>query len=282
MTAAEQLTGRITHHGEGAIWDAAQGVLHFVDLTAGDLLTRTDGGAISRQHVGAIAAVWRPRTRGGGVVGVERGFALLDADGGMTTLPDVFGDPKIRMNDGSCDPQGRFYCGTMAYDETPGAGSVYRLDPDGSVATVLSDVTISNGMVWSLDGQSVYYIDTPTHRVVRFDFDAVDGTLNDPRPVIEIPDASPDGMTIDAQGQLWVAQWGGSAVHCYSPNGRLLDIIDVAATQVSCCGFGGPDLETLFITTSRQGLAEGDQPGAGALFATTPGVRGVAVLPYGG
>ena len=282
MTAAEQLTARITHHGEGAIWDAADNVLHFVDMTAGDLLSRTNEGEITRRHMGKVAAVWRPRTGGGGVVGVERGFALIDKDGSQTTLPDVFTDPKIRMNDGTCDPQGRFYCGTMAYDETPGAGTVYRLDPDGAVATVLRDVTISNGMVFALDGQSAYYIDTPTHQVVEFDFDATAGTLHDPRPVIAVPDASPDGMTIDAEGQLWVAQWGGGAVHGYSPDGRLIDVIEVAATQVSCCGFGGPDLATLFITTSRQGLGEDEQPGAGALFAATPGVRGVPVLPYGG
>ncbi len=282
MAIAEQLTGQVTHHGEGAIWDAASGVLHFVDLTGGDLLSRTDDGVITRQHVGTIAAAWRPRTRGGGVLGVERGFALLDEDHNLQTLPEVWSDPRIRMNDGSCDPQGRFYCGTMAYDETPGAGTVYRLDPDGSVTSVLSGVTISNGMIWSLDGESVYYIDTPTHQVVQFDFDAGAGTLHDPRPVIEVPDAGPDGMTIDAEGQLWVAQWGGSAVHCYSASGELLEVVEVAATQVSCCGFGGPDLDTLYITTSRQGLADGEQPGAGALFAIQPGVRGVAVLPYGG
>ncbi len=117
---------------------------------------------------------------------------------------------------------------------------------------------------------------------MAFDFDADAGTLHDPRPVIQVPDASPDGMTIDADGNLWVAQWGGSAVRGYHPDGSLIEVIDVPATQVSCCGFGGPGLETLYITTSRQGLDEGDQPAAGALFAATPGTRGVAVLPYVG
>lgn len=290
MSAAEQVTARITHHGEGPAWDPAAGQLRFVDMMAGDLLTLRPDGSADRVHVGAVAAAWRPHVGGGVIVAVERGFALvandalLASDGAVRSLPEVFTDPAIRMNDGGCDPQGRFYCGTMAYDETPGAGTVYRLDLDGSVSTVLTQVSISNGIVWSLDGQTVYYIDTPTRRVDAFDFRAEDGTFGSRRPVAAItaPGAFPDGMTIDAEGFLWVALWGGSAVHRYSPDGTLADVIDVAATQVSACAFGGPELGTLYITTSRQGLNDGEQPGAGALFAAVPGVRGVPVLPFAG
>ncbi|HSY16414.1 MAG TPA: SMP-30/gluconolactonase/LRE family protein [Jatrophihabitantaceae bacterium] len=283
MSIAEQVTARITHHGEGPAWDPAVGQLRFVDMMTGDLLTlRPDGGA-DRVHVGTVAAAWRPHTSGGVIVAVERGFALLADDGTVRTLPEVFTDPAIRMNDGGCDPQGRFYCGTMAYDGTSGAGTVYRLDLDGSVSAVLTGVSISNGIVWSLDGQTVYYVDTPTKRVDAFDFLAEAGTFGQRRPVAAItaPGASPDGMTIDADGFLWVALWGGGAVHRYSPDGTLADVIDVGARQVSACAFGGPELDTLYITTSRQGLNDDEQPGAGALFATVPGVRGVPVLPFG-
>jgi sugar lactone lactonase YvrE len=284
MSSAEQITDRVAHHGEGPVWDPATGHLHFVDMLAGDVLTLRADAGVDRAHVGSVAAVWRPRSAGGGIVGVERGFALVNADGVIDTLPAVFTDPAIRMNEGGCDPQGRFYCGTMAYDETPGAGTVYRLDPDGSVATVLSEVSISNGIVWSLDGQTVYYVDSPTRRVDAFDFDAATGTFANRRPVvaIEAVGASPDGMTIDAEGCLWVALWAGSAVHRYTPEGRLADVIELPATQVTACAFGGAELDTLYITTSRQALADGEQPAAGALFAAVPGVRGVPVLPFAG
>jgi sugar lactone lactonase YvrE len=280
---AEQLTERVAHHGEGPVWDASTGRLHFVDMLAGDLLTLRTDGAVERQHVGDVAAVWRPRTGGGGVVGVERGFALISPEGDVTTLPAVFTDPAIRMNEGGCDPQGRFYCGTMAYAETPGAGTVYRLDPDGTVETVLTGVSISNGIVWSLDGGTVYYIDSPTRQVAAFDFST--GTRFGARRTvveIEVPGASPDGMTIDAEGHLWVALWAGSAVHRYSPQGVLEDVIELPATQVTACAFGGADLDTLYITTSRQGLAADEQPGAGCLFAAVPGVRGAPVRPFAG
>ncbi|HSY16451.1 MAG TPA: SMP-30/gluconolactonase/LRE family protein [Jatrophihabitantaceae bacterium] len=286
MTVADQVTGRVTHHGEGPVWDASLGRLHFVDMMAGDLLTLDpDGGpTVERLHVGEVAAVWRPRIGGGGIVGVQRGFALIEPDGTVATLPVVFTDPGIRMNEGGCDPQGRFYCGTMAYAETPGAGTLYRLDLDATVATVLSGVSISNGIVWSLDGSTVYYVDSASHEVVAYDFDADAGTFHGKRTVVRIEpeSASPDGMTIDAEGFLWVALWAGGAVRRYSPSGELADVIELPATQVSACAFGGPELDTLYITTSRQGLADGEQPAAGALFAAVPGVRGAPVLPFGG
>jgi sugar lactone lactonase YvrE len=281
MTTAEQVTDPIVEHGEGPVYDAATGLMHWVDMLAGDVMSMSASGELSRQHVGVVAAVWRPRRQGGGIVGVQRGFALLDADGALTTLPEVFSDPAIRMNEGGCDPQGRFYCGTMAYAETPGAGTIYRLDPDGSVRAVVSDVTISNGIVWSLDGTLVYYVDTPTHRIDVFDFDAVAGTLHNRRQVVEIDPASgsPDGLTIDAEGGLWVALYNGSAVHRYTSDGVLDAVVEVPATQVTACAFGGPELDRLYITTSRRDISAADQPLAGCLFATSPGIGGVPVLP---
>jgi sugar lactone lactonase YvrE len=296
MTTAYAVTDPIVEHGETPTYDARSGRLNWVDMSAGDLLTmdvaNLDIGhidreqlaaTITRRHVGEVAACWRPRRNGGAVIGIQDGFVLIDADGTLHPHP-AFTDRALRMNDGGCDPQGRYYCGNMAYDETPGAGSVYRLDPDGSVTVVLSGSTISNGMVWSVDGTLVYYIDTPTGRIDVFDFDAAEGALVDRRPVVHIDPSvgHPDGMTIDAEGGLWVALWGGSAVRRYTADGQLSDVIDIPATQTTACAFGGPDLAELYITTSKRDIAPGEQPLAGSLFVAQPGVRGTSVLMFAG
>ncbi len=279
MTTAEQITDVCTYHGEGPIWDAAAGRVRWVDMLRGEILSMPPGGGpIIRRRVGEIAGSMRTRAGGGLVVGIERGFALLDdAEGGeVRRLPEVWADPGIRMNDGGCDPQGRYYSGSMAYDKGVGRAALYRLDTDLSVSTVLRGVTISNGLVWSLDGGTAYYVDSPTGQVTAFRFDAAAGTFHDGRPVIRVDPASgsPDGMTIDAEGGLWVAVWGGGAVHRYLPDGRLDEVIELPARQVSACTFGGPELDQLFITTSREDLPDDVQPLAGALFRARPGVRG--------
>jgi sugar lactone lactonase YvrE len=198
-------------------------------------------------------------------------------------LPPVFTDPLIRMNDGGCDPQGRFYCGTMAYAETPGAGTLFRLDPDGSVHVALRGVTISNGLQWNAAGDTVFYSDTPTGRIDAFDFDPISGAFTGQRPFVEIAGGGlPDGMAIDADDGLWVALWGGSAVHRYDAGGRLDLVVDLPVSQVTACTFGGPDLTTLFITTSRQGVPDGEQPDAGAVFRYEADVRGAPVHPFAG
>ena len=283
MPTAEQLTPVITHHGEGPVWDPAAGVLRCVDMLAGDIVTVPDAGPVERQHVGAVAAAWRPRVAGGMVVAVERGFRLVDADGALGPVIEAFDDPAVRMNDGGCDPQGRFLCGSMAYDERPGAGTLWRLDPDASVHRVLGGVTISNGLVWSLDGSLAYYIDTPTHRIDTLTLDET-GRVLDRSPLVEIAASvgAPDGMTIDVDGGLWVALWGGHAVHRYDPDGTLTEVLDVDAAQVTACTFGGPDYDRLYITTSRTGLAPDADPAAGALFVATPGVRGTPPRPFTG
>lgn len=281
MTKAEQVTDVLTHHGEGCGWHPGEQVVKFVDMLAGDVLTlRPDGGA-DRLHVGSVAAAWRPRTTDGMVVAIERGFALVDAGGAITWSTEVWSDTSVRMNEGACDPLGRFYCGSMASDKRPGAGSLYRLDPDRSVRAVLDGFTIPNGMVWSLGGTIAYHIDTPSGRIDCYDFDPELG-LVDRTPVVEVTGGSPDGMTIDADGNLWVALWDGAAVHCYSPDGKLQQVVEVDAQQVSSCAFGGADQDRLYITTSREGLGEGEDPKAGALFAADVGVRGVPLRPFGG
>lgn len=284
MIRAEQITGAVAHHGEGPVWDIASETLHWVDMLAGDVLSTDGAGTVTRRHVDTVVAALRPRAGGGMVIAVERGFAITDPTwSDIRVLPPIWSEPGIRMNEGGCDPQGRFYCGTMAYDNTPGAGALYRLDPDGRVGLVLDQVTCSNGLVWSKDGTVVYYTDTATQRVDRFDFDGAEGTFDNRRPVVAIEPSTgnPDGMAIDADGGLWVAIWDGGAVHRYTPEGLLDAVIQLPTPRVTACTFGGTDLTELFITTSCLGLAAGD-PAAGALFVASPGVRGLPALTYAG
>jgi sugar lactone lactonase YvrE len=257
---AEQLTPPCAHHGEGPIWDEVEGCLRWVDLLRGDVLTLGRHGAVDRLHVGTVAAAIRPRAGGGLVVGVERGFALVDGDGTVTTLPELWTDPTVRMNDGACDPEGRFYCGSMAYDQRPGAANVYRLDADLTVRTVLDAVTISNGLEWSPDGSHAYYNDTAIHRISVLDYDSHSGLTNR-RTFAEIPDGgSPDGLTVDSEGGVWKAIFDGGCVHRYTPDAVLDEVLEVPARKVTACAFGGEGLDELFITTSREGRRDGETP----------------------
>lgn len=285
---AEQVTDPVCHHGEGPVWfpgsaagATGTGGLRFVDMLAGDVLRLRPDGGVDREHVGTVAAVLRPRAGGGAVIGVERGFVLQDADGSLRALPELWSDRGCRMNEGGCDPHGRFWCGSMAYDQAPGAGSLYRLDPDGSVQTVLRDVTVSNGLDWSPDGSLAYYNDTATHQVSVFD-DDVDRGLTGRRPFVVLGDLSPDGLTVDADGGVWTALFGSGVVHRYSPEGVLDAVVEVPARQVTACTFGGGDLTTLFVTTSREGLQPGDDLLAGSLFSVDPGVAGQPVRGFAG
>jgi sugar lactone lactonase YvrE len=194
--------------------------------------------------------------------------------------------PALRFNEGKCDTSGRFWAGTMAYDETPGAGALYRLDPDGRASLMLIGVTISNGLAWSLDGRTMYYIDSPTRRIDAFSFTPETGEISDRRPVITIPGelGVPDGMTIDAEGGLWVALWGGAAVHRYL-DGRLAEVIRLPVSQPTSCAFGGSDLDELYVTSAREGLSfeqREAQQLAGAVFRVRPGVRGLPAAVFGG
>jgi sugar lactone lactonase YvrE len=219
----------------------------------------------------------------GAVIGVERGFALEEAEGTLNHLDELWSDTNVRMNEGGCDPDGRFYCGSMAYDQQPGAGALYRLDPDGSVRVVLENVTISNGLEWSPDGSRAYYNDSPTQRIDIFDYDGESG-LTGRRPFAEIPAQAggPDGLTIDEQGGVWVALYGGGAVRRYTPEGVLDEVIEVPAKMVTACTFGGQNQSQLFITTSREGLEPGEDPLAGSLFRSAVGVAGLPVRGFAG
>ncbi len=281
---AEPIGAPCTFHGEGPFWDDVRRSLLVVDMLAGDVVRLDGTGAPVRSHVGDVAAVVRARAEGGYVLALERGFALADEDLSVTDQITVLGDASARMNDGGCDPQGRFYCGTMAYDVAPGAGSLYRLDTDRTVTTVLDGVTISNGLQWSVDGSLAYYNDTPTGRVDVFDVDPGTGAFSGRRPFAVVPDdaGKPDGMAVDAEGGIWIALWEGGRVHRYDADGALTEVVELPVSRTTACTFGGPDGRTLFVTSSRLGVTEAAEPLAGAVFSIDAGVAGAVQHAYAG
>jgi sugar lactone lactonase YvrE len=278
--------------GEGPVWDAATRRLVWVDILGRrvhrfDPADDTDAVVLETpSHVGAVA----PRRDGGLVLALVDGFWLLDP-GATTPRPHRTvdaGRPETRFNDGKVDGDGRFWAGTMAYDLRPGAGSLYRLDGDGQVETMLDGVTISNGLAWSDDRRTLYYIDTPTRQVDAFDCDPTSGAISGRRTFVQLSDdqaGSPDGMTIDSEGALWVALWDGWAVHRYLPSGTLAAVVRMPVARPTSCAFGGPDLGDLYITSARSDLSAEElaaQPAAGGLFRVRPGTTGRPSTPFAG
>jgi sugar lactone lactonase YvrE len=276
----EQVTDVVAYHGEGPVWSPRWGGLRWVDMLAGDVLCLGPDGSIECRHVGEIAAALRPRRGGGAVIAIERGFALEDPAGAVRPLDEVWSDPSVRMNEGGCDPDGRFYGGSMAYDQRQGAASLYRLDPDGTVHVVLEGLTVSNGLEWSPDGTLAYHNDTATYEIAVYAYEREAGLTG--RRVFAALEHRPDGLTVDAEGGVWTALSDGGAVRRYTPDGQLDAVIELSARKVTACTFGGAALDELFITTSREGLEPGDDPLAGALFRATPGVRGLPVREFAG
>ncbi len=276
--------------GEGPVWDERSGTLVWVDIMGTavhiyDAASGQDRSVDVGQPVGAAAL----RERGGLVLALRDGFAVLDSDlANQRLVAPVEADvPTNRMNDGKCDAAGRFWAGTMAFEVTPGVGSMYRLDSDYQVTRAASGITLSNGLDWSIDNRRMYYIDSMTQRVDVFDFDLEAGALGARSELFSIPRevGLPDGMTLDAEGNLWVALHGAGAVHCYSPAGELLAKVRVPARQVTCPAFGGPDYRDLYITSMTYGLSEEvlrPQPLAGALFRCRPGVQGRPAFRFAG
>lgn len=281
---AEQLTPPSAYHAEGPVWITGtrwpEG-LHWVDMLAGDVLTLEPSGEVARRHVSEVVAVIRPRTGGGLIYAVERGFVTDEGPAtDLRRLPELWTDPGVRMNEGGCDPDGNLYAGSMAFDGRPGAGVFYRLSKDGRTSVVERGWTIPNGLEWTADGTTAYHSDTAAGRIDVMDWDAEHG-LHDRRRFVDVDDGGPDGLTVDAEGGVWVAVWGGSAVHRYEPDGSLSQVVEVPVAQVSACTFGGATRDELFITTSREGLDD-PEPAAGAVFVVRPGATGLPTRPFAG
>jgi sugar lactone lactonase YvrE len=258
--------------GEGPTWDGATGTLLWVDILASEVhrFDPTSGRDTvlvrTSQHVGAA----KPRAAGGVVVNLRDGVGRYAADGAFDWLAPL-GEDGVRGNDAAVDADGRLWAGTMRYDERPAGGRLYRVDPGGEVVTVLPEVSISNGIGWSPDGRLMYYVDTPNRRVDVFDVDSDTGLVARRRQFVDLARAPgfPDGLTVDADGCLWVAMWDGGAVHRYTPAGILDRVVGVPTTRTTACAFGGPGLGDLYITSATAGLDRAklaDQPLAGSLF----------------
>ena len=257
--------------------------ISWVDIMGKKVRSRNlTSGAISEfdtaEHVGFAI----PRVDGGFIVGEVSGPVLRDVDGTRHVLPnrqDADGyipSQVVRWNDAKVSPQGDLYLGSMAYDFKTNAGALYQLRRDGKhIRRVFGDVSISNGLDWSVDGTLMYYIDTPLFRVDVFDVEERD--IKNRRTFINFPldGGSPDGMCVDADGNLWVAFWLGHAVRCYDgKSGVLLHEISCPAPRITSCAFGGENLDQLIITSASEDTDLAFFPKAGMTFITTPGVRG--------
>jgi sugar lactone lactonase YvrE len=275
---------------EGPMWDDREGVLYWVDILRGQV-HRADpaSGADAAFSVGQPVGTIVLREAGGLMLAVREGFAAFDPE---TEVLTPIADPEAhlpgnRFNDGKCDPGGRFWAGTMAFSAEPGAGALYRLDPDFRVHKMLENVTISNGLAWSSDHLTMYYIDSQPGTVSAFDYDLSTGAIQNRRIVIRVEEGLglPDGMAIDADDKLWIAHYGGGCVRRWDPDtAEILETIPVPAANATACAFGGSDLGDLYITTA--GGDNPDQlradPQAGNLFVARPGVSGPAAYRFAG
>jgi sugar lactone lactonase YvrE len=282
---------------ERPVWDPNQRAMIWVNIMAGQLHRFTpaaDGTAAGNEMIVdldvAIGAA-APRRGGGYVLAAADGFRLTDADGapdGAPFRPNDMG-PDLRFNDAASDPAGRFWAGTVASDRRAGAGALYRLDADGTVTTVLTGITESNGLGWSPDGTTMYYIDSgePELRVQTFGYSVATGQIEPGPDLITFSpaDGISDGLVVDADGCLWIAFWGGSQVRRYSPAGELLDQIVMPVSQPSCPGFGGDDLSMLYVTSAWKDMSPAEyeaQTEAGNIFRIATTARGIPNEGYAG
>jgi sugar lactone lactonase YvrE len=283
--------------GEGPCWDERKGLLYWIDglgrkVHVFDPKTGQDRSCSLEHAVGCIVM----REGGGALLSLDDGIYSFDTETFETRrlVNPEEGITGNRFNDGKADSRGRMWFGSMSLaanegdGNVPASGSLYCMETDLGVRKVLGGVTISNGLGWSPDDRVMYYIDSPTRRVDAFDFDPESGTIRNRRTVVRISESGvmPDGMCVDGEGMLWVAQWGGSGVSRWNPaTGAMIEFVRVPALNVTCCAFGGPDLDELYITTSTIGSDEGSgssESRPGALYRTRPGVRGLPAHRFGG
>lgn len=270
--------------GEGAIWNHQSQELFWIDIEGKKLHIYHPESNKNRtldtpSRVGTVV----PIDENEALIALEDGIYKINVHNGEITL---FSDVEAtktenRFNDGKCDPAGRLWVGSMHLEQSTPEAKLYMVTADGKAEPKVENVTISNGIVWSLDHKTMYYIDTPTAKIRAYDFDPDSGAISNERTAVQVHDSIgyPDGMAIDAEGMLWVGMWNGNAVARFNPDtGKLLSRIDVPAHNVTSCAFGGKNLETLYITTASVDMTEEEQlkfPKAGSVFKTVPGVKGV-------
>ncbi len=290
VLTAPPVGAEVAELGESPRWDGNRGELLTVDIVVGHVLrwawTGTHLELIRRYEIGpSVGAV--ARWGAGYLLAAGNGFRTLDVDGGGRDLAWDAASPGTRMNDGACDPRGRFWAGTMPWDTTrTGAGTLYRLDLDGSVQAVRPGVTVSNGLAWNSDGTRMYYADSADSTVWLFDFDLDSGAISRRRAFATFADGVPDGLCRDDEDHVWVAVHGAGEVRRYAPDGSIVATVGTpGARQVTSCALGGADGQTLFVTTATIGQSAADliaQPDAGRIHAVRVPVPGPPATPYAG
>jgi sugar lactone lactonase YvrE len=287
-TEAVACTTEQAQLGEGARWDARRGELLWVDILAGRVnreRVAADGGLIpvrTYQVPGTVGAVAPVEGDEGWLLAAGMGFAYLTPDGSLRSLAEV-APAGTRMNDAACDPQGRFWAGTKA--DRAGGAALYRLDPNGRTEVMLDGLTISNGLGWSPDGSTMYFAHTTLRVIHAFAFDGERGTISDGRVLVRVDEevGGPDGLTVDADGDLWVAIFGGGRVRRYSPDGELREELPVPATETTSCAFAGPGLNRLYVTTATEYWSDEQrraEPAAGLVYRFDMDTTGRPAEPF--
>ena len=262
--------------GEGPMWHPLEKRLYWGDILTGRLFRYDPASGTHEQiYSGDVVGGFTVQADGALLLFGEKGAIRIWRDGVLTTVVDeIPEDRDTRFNDVIADPEGRVFCGTMPVNGRP--ASLYRLDPDGTLTKVLDDVGLSNGMGFTPDLRQMYYSDTAKMTISLFDYDRATGALSNQRIFAKVPpgEGAPDGMTVDAEGNVWSARWGGGVLVRYAPDGRIVDRIAFPALKVSSAMFGGDDCGDLYVTTAGGNQKATDGPGAGALFRLRPGVKG--------
>jgi sugar lactone lactonase YvrE len=281
VTVAYKIDSKL---GEGAIWNHDTNELYWIDIE-GKLLhifnpkSNQNRSFPTASHIGTVV----PKENDEALIALADGIYTINLKTGETT---IFSDMKeeligCRLNDGKCDPSGRLWVGSMNWQQKKGKAKLFNIKKDGVVTTKIDSVTISNGIVWTKNKKTMYYIDTPTSQIKAYDYNNTSGDISNERVVVEIPEelGFPDGMTIDAEDMVWAGMWNGNAVIRFNPKtGEILQKVEIPAHNVTSCAFGGENLETLYVTTAKIDMTNEElekYPLAGSVFKVNPGVKGV-------
>ena len=265
--------------GEGPFWDSKKSRLHWVDIIGEKIISQNlDGSNIHALEVDGNPGCVVFSDEGTMVTGVDNQISSFDGDGNLLkVLADTKEGSGLRFNDGKCDPTGRFWIGSMDRKEKNKLGSLYSWNSIEGLVNREQGVTVSNGMGWSPDNSLFYYIDSPTREVSVYDIDLSTGSINNKRRFISFTeeDGFPDGMTIDNDGRLWIAFWGGSKIMCVNPDSKAIEeLVSFPVSKITSCAFGGEKMDRLFITSAKVQVNEEDEPMAGKTFIVSPGVKG--------
>lgn len=272
-----------TELGECPVWDAGRNTLFFMDIVGRKLHAYDWGSGQDRVlELPALGGALALAQDGRLIAGLQTGVHIIDPDtGSIKFLIDPEQDkPDHRLNEGKCDPEGRFWFGSISTVGRFPTGCLYRLETDGSVTKVLDDISVPNTMAWLRDGRHMIFADSVKKQIWGFTYDAESGSISDREVFIDVSDFQgiPDGVAVDEDDGLWIAEFGGAAVHHYSADGKPIEKVTLPASQVTSCVFAGPELRHLVIVTAKRLLDESGrkaQPHSGDLFVVEPGVRGL-------